>query len=511
VSHVDGRGLVAIVGLGIGAGVVWSALMPFDTNLAVTGPAATAAYYVLLALAVVGAPAGAGFVATRRLGGLGSAGTINPIMVTAATGAVAAVTSLAGGAALMWALPWLPDSALLDTGPLYRPPDMVEHVIPSYVGVLITAPAVAALAGWMVDRTRRRRLAGVSLLGLALLTWPLLSHVDSDSTAFGRVGTTNVVFSPAGGTLLTANADYTWILWNISDPARPIRLATFNDQVLYSPDGSLLASRNVLWSLRDPGRPARLTLFRAGEPVAFSADGGTLATHNASDMMTDPIHPVQLARFAAAEQALFGPDGRTLLILDDGASVATVWSLADLTHPAQEATIPDAGDWTLSPDGRTLVLAQWESPIRAWDVSDPAHPRPIGALPADSEGKVSFSPDSRTLTSSRSDGTIRLWNARDLSPLATLPPPSEPTPQQIGASDTLTTVAFSADGHTLASVTGNTTESRWAITDPTHPVRLSTVTRETNGAGVVRFSPDLSTVAGAAIDGSNSITLWRVA
>jgi hypothetical protein len=60
-------------------------------------------------------------------------------------------------------------------------------------------------------------------------------------------------------------------------------------------------------------------------------------------------------------------------------------------------------------------------------------------------------------------------------------------------------------------VTGNTTETRWDVSDPAAPVRLATVTRETNGAGVLTFSPDTSTVGGSAVDGSNTVTLWRVA
>jgi WD40 repeat protein len=59
-------------------------------------------------------------------------------------------------------------------------------------------------------------------------------------------------------------------------------------------------------------------------------------------------------------------------------------------------------------------------------------------------------------------------------------------------------------------VTGNDTVSVWDLTDPRGPVRARVLTRHTDGAGQVAFSPDAGIVAGAAVDGSNSITLWRL-
>jgi hypothetical protein len=65
----------------------------------------------------------------------------------------------------------------------------------------------------------------------------------------------------------------------VTDPARPHRLATFNDDARYSADGRVLASRDALWSLADPVRPVRIAEYGGGEPVAFSAGGTLLATH----------------------------------------------------------------------------------------------------------------------------------------------------------------------------------------------------------------------------------------
>ena len=77
-------------------------------------------------------------------------------------------------------------------------------------------------------------------------------------------------------------------------------------------------------------------------------------------------------------------------------------------------------------------------------------------------------------------------------------------------SDTLTTMAYAPDGHTLSVVTGNANVSVWDLTDPNRPIRTRTFTSTTAGAGRVAFSPDTTTVAGAAVDASNSITMWRL-
>jgi hypothetical protein len=59
-------------------------------------------------------------------------------------------------------------------------------------------------------------------------------------------------------------------------------------------------------------------------------------------------------------------------------------------------------------------------------------------------------------------------------------------------------------------IAGNANVSRWDVSDPARPVRTRTLSRSTDGAGRVMFSPDLSTVAGAATDGTNGISLWTV-
>ena len=77
-------------------------------------------------------------------------------------------------------------------------------------------------------------------------------------------------------------------------------------------------------------------------------------------------------------------------------------------------------------------------------------------------------------------------------------------------SSTLTTSAFSWDGHTFAVEMGNDTVTEWTVADPEHPVRAAAFARTTEGAGVVAFLPDLTSVVGTAPDGGNTVALWRL-
>ena len=534
VEAVPPVSLAAGCGFGAVAGLAWSVLMPFNQTLSMPGLGWTVGYAVALAVAVIGAPAAAAVTATR-LNGDNRQG----VVAGTVTGGLAGLVILAVGWATVWLVPRLLDSPLLDKGPAWRPPDVVEQVITSYLAVLVVAPLLGGLVGWLATAAvtaaaappaqRRRparkvRIAGISGLGVAsLLVYPAVNAtVGIDHTNFGQVGATGVVFSPAGGTLLTSNADSTWILWNVTDPAHPSRLATFNDDVVYSPDGRALASRDLLWNLADRNRPTRTARFDGGEPVAYGPGGTLLATHPTRGTTTlwrvdETSNPIRLGTLADGGDGVFTPDGHTFIVSDD--ATTTLWDVTDPTRPVRRAVLAGGGDQPLSPDGTTLAT-DTDAGVVLWNLTDRGGVRRIGTLVDTSDptnrGGVSglpvFSPNGDTVAVSNRNGAVTLFDTATGTRTATLPPTPDSVNNnvQIGASDTLTTIAFSSDGRTLSVITGNATVSLWDLTEPTGPVRTRVLTRHTKGAGRIAFSRDAGTVAGAAVDGSNSISLWRL-
>ncbi len=510
-ATVPGATLVAAGGSGAAAGLAWCVLMPFNQTLAVAGPWRVSGYEVAMALAVVVLPAGAALFAVRRSGD-----PRQGVIAGAGAAGLAALVILAGGWSTVRFAPQLLNSPLLNKGPQWRPPDVVEQVITSYLVILAIAPVLGALIGWLAATGRsapapRARLAAVSAPAVGgVLTYPgVNAAVAHDRTAFGAVGTTAVAFSPAGATLLTSNGANTWILWRVTDPGHPRRLITFNDDARYSPDGRVLASHDVLWSLADPVRPTRIAEYDGGEPVAFSADGTLLATHRTRTTttlwrITDPRRPIRLGTIADGGDGMFTADGQTFVTRDD-----TTTALWDVTDLARRGVVAGSGDGPLAPNGASLTT-ETDAGVVLWNVADPGHPRRVGDL--DGPGKVAYSPDSRTVAVGNRDGGVALFDTTTAKRIASLPPtPGRPgTDVQIGVSDTLTTIAYAPDGDTLSVLTGNDTVSVWDLTDPTLPVRVRVLTRRTDGAGRIAFSPDTRTVAGAAVDGSNSITLWHL-
>jgi WD domain, G-beta repeat len=77
----------------------------------------------------------------------------------------------------------------------------------------------------------------------------------------------------------------------------------------------------------------------------------------------------------------------------------------------------------------------------------------------------------------------------------------------IGHTKAVSSVAFSPDGHTLASGSHDRKVRLWNVTDPAHPTTLGQLTGHTDLVFSVAFSPDGDTLASGSRD--HTVRLWN--
>ncbi|MBT8224433.1 MAG: hypothetical protein HKP61_16390 [Dactylosporangium sp.] len=370
-----------------------------------------------------------------------------------------------------------------------------------------------------------------------------------------------MAFSPDGRWLATADDRDTTILWDVTTPDRPLRIQSISPRAPAAAE----QSATVPWRYRQPlsfhGK------YRPGRSVTFGPDGRVLAAGLTSGLIllwdvTDPTHPAQIAVLhrprsgwagrwtGSARSVAFSPDGQTLVAGYDVWSAT--WDLGDSHRPPRASTLLKGVPINAVGFSQQGVLAVGGHrgglrPLVVWSAAKPPQPRfvakPRVAHLSQWKGRgvssvlsLAFSPGRRLLATAcehqydvsdehvwvpaSHDGNVILWDLTYPSypaRLATLTQRGgirmdagrwqrrwQPT-TFLGHAGQVRSVAFSNDGHILATASDDEDVLLWNVTDSLRPRCLARVPHQ-RPVHTIAFSPTSRVLA----TGGAEALLWVV-
>jgi WD40 repeat protein len=334
------------------------------------------------------------------------------------------------------------------------------------------------------------RLEETGLVPAAVKLWDVTTRREGPTLQEGELGNvTSLAFTPDGKTLAVCSGPGEAVrLWDVAtgherlalDRLGPVRAPAF------TPDGKTLvyAAGKAIHLLEVESGPKSVTLpgdAKGFTAVAFTADGQTVAS--GSD---DPAGAGEVKLWDAAtgrERALlrghrsrisclaFTADGRTLASGSDGevwengkitkggysvtkggySGEVRIWSVATgRERHALDGPVRDFTCVAFTADGKTLAAGcargvdpwgAWPGEVHLWDV---ASGRLLATLRAEKATVtcVAFTADGKTLAAGEDGGAVTLWDVSAGKRRATL----KGVP-----GGTVSCLAFTADGKTLAS------------------------------------------------------------
>jgi WD40 repeat protein len=311
-----------------------------------------------------------------------------------------------------------------------------------------------------------------------------------------------VAFSPDGKLLATGDVNHEIHIWQVADGKQLLSCKLDEGwvwSVAFSPNGQWLASSaNRTVKLWDVQTGTCLQTFRGYTDrvfsVAFSPDGRLLATGSEDhliriwDLRTGTLLHTLAGHTHEVRSVAFSPIEVSLPTSKPGLP-------ATATAPNSKIQVPKSN---------LLASASFDSTIRLWDALTG---QCLGRLSGHTGWvwSVAFSPDGRLLASSSDDRTLRLWDVSAVETLRQGPDLyAQPYSQVlIGHTQPVRTVAFNADGRTLASGSDDRTLRLW---DYRTGDCLGMLSGHSSWISSVSFSPENHWLASGSED--QSVRLW---
>lgn len=257
--------------------------------------------------------------------------------------------------------------------------------------------------------------------------------------SFGKLGGT-VAISGDGHLVATGNVAGQVVLDTVNadrfggSPRQLTGAISTIESIAISPDAATVAAGSDdgyvhLWDVRDPANPLRLPALSSNgqvNSIAFSPDGRYLAAASIDRRIhlwdvTDPYHVQALPALAGftnyAWSVAFSPDSR-LLAAGGADDTIRIWAI-DTPRQPQLVAGPMAGPthyaFTLafSPDGKALAAAGGDGTVWTWAVTRSGMAKVTAVLhtadPGGGTYAVAFSPDGTTLTAAGSAAELVQW------------------------------------------------------------------------------------------------------
>lgn len=282
--------------------------------------------------------------------------------------------------------------------------------------------------------------------------------------------------------------------------------------VSWSPDGRQVASSALDGTVRiwDTQKRVPTAVFNTESPwvlsVAWSPDGKRLAaTTNASVEVWDPATEKRVVLMITGEgvahgprniYAAWSPDGRLLALYgwDDG----TV-KIIDAENGAEAAVIRKSSamvssvDWSM--DGKRLATAGWDRKLRFWDTGSWTGTSEVD-LNVQGVIKIAWSPAGKMLS----------WHAYLGNELVIWDTAAGKMERKLAVPSGVTSAAWSPDGSTIATASGDGTLGLWDAS--TGGLKMSLL----HGSHIDRmlWSPDSARIATVPF-GENTVNIWDAA